>query len=713
MQAPIQSSLSRPGSRTQLDLAACPWALFRWACCLALVVAVLPGLAVGAEANGEADGQASTTQPAATAPESETTPPPEADAAEAEVSQGTQPATAAASTQPVPTATAARKLLAHSAAGKLWLLRDMPSLERVAGAPKAGEPSRPADVELLLMPPRMSRELIRAGRFQGEVTAGSLAAGPHKAWIMFRSGLLQSAELTRHPVTEAPLVRFRVEPQRPRSGQAVALTATRAGLWLLMRPNGENPDQEPDSGQEPSAGDQPPRDQLWHLHRARWHQVPLPASWPHGSRAWLSGADDDQPLPLLLANQEPSQPDQPDLVVYRPAASAAPAADTDADAGTDNNPDADTNPDTADAAAASQPTATQSAQPTASTNPKVPPGAPVARRYGTATSLEAPQTPANAGRSLPKHLQGPRPWWQPQRHRLGLTPHQRIRAIVLDGQLVLGWPDPDLDQRLRVQLHLVRPDTVQPLPALELDVSPSRPWALVGRNGQACLIAQPGKDRGPDFIWSRINLQGETLGEAGEPLNIRSPRLPLGPDMALLGVVLVLVVVTVIIVTSRPTWLNPKLPEDTIVAPVGTRVVAGLIDVTPCVLLTLMAFDIGFMELLNRLYLLPAGSVSWSNATPLLFAVGLLVLHTSLSEALSQASLGKLLMRLRVTDMGGDKPVFWQVLLRGALKSVELLLFPLLIWVAFHPHNQRLGDLLAQTLVVAPKPEAEPEDDED
>jgi uncharacterized RDD family membrane protein YckC len=73
-------------------------------------------------------------------------------------------------------------------------------------------------------------------------------------------------------------------------------------------------------------------------------------------------------------------------------------------------------------------------------------------------------------------------------------------------------------------------------------------------------------------------------------------------------------------------------------------------------------------------------------------------------EALYGATPGKLVLQCRVVDEDGQRCRIGQVLIRNALRLVELFplfqLWPTLILMLFTRKRQRLGDLLARTIVV-------------
>jgi uncharacterized RDD family membrane protein YckC len=86
------------------------------------------------------------------------------------------------------------------------------------------------------------------------------------------------------------------------------------------------------------------------------------------------------------------------------------------------------------------------------------------------------------------------------------------------------------------------------------------------------------------------------------------------------------------------------------------------------------------------------------------------VLHTLAAELICGQSIGKMVFGLRVLDTAGKPPAVGAVVLRNLLRVVDAALgLPLLI-VFLTPLRQRLGDLVAGTVVVAQDGEEEEEE---
>src|SRR4051794_97666 len=125
-------------------------------------------------------------------------------------------------------------------------------------------------------------------------------------------------------------------------------------------------------------------------------------------------------------------------------------------------------------------------------------------------------------------------------------------------------------------------------------------------------------------------------------------------------------------------------------APLGLRLLAGIIDALPLVALAVYEAMTGF-----------ADQSGWSDSTLSWIALGVYVVHTTVAEWLTGRSLGKMACGLKVVSLDGSRPTFGQVALRNFLRVIDagLGFLPLLL-VPFSPLRQRVGDAAAGTLVV-------------
>jgi uncharacterized RDD family membrane protein YckC len=150
-------------------------------------------------------------------------------------------------------------------------------------------------------------------------------------------------------------------------------------------------------------------------------------------------------------------------------------------------------------------------------------------------------------------------------------------------------------------------------------------------------------------------------------------------------------------------------PESIMLAPLGRRFAAGLIDATPAILA--LAYAV--------IHFGSAGAVNDPNRPAIFLLIygcaGIFyILYLTLLEALLGRSPGKLLMNLRIIGIDG-KPAQTSVLItRNLLRVIDVGIFflPLLL-IVLMPLRQRAGDVAAGTLVVKADVTPEPEPTEE
>jgi uncharacterized RDD family membrane protein YckC len=131
---------------------------------------------------------------------------------------------------------------------------------------------------------------------------------------------------------------------------------------------------------------------------------------------------------------------------------------------------------------------------------------------------------------------------------------------------------------------------------------------------------------------------------------------------------------------------------------VGRRSVATLVDA----ILYLIVFVVVAVVSGNARASGGSASASLSGA-PALILVILLFLYYIVLEAVLGATLGKLLLGLRVVNVDGSRIGWGASIIRNLLRIIDALPFfyllgAILIWTS--PQRQRLGDRVAKTVVV-------------
>ena len=146
---------------------------------------------------------------------------------------------------------------------------------------------------------------------------------------------------------------------------------------------------------------------------------------------------------------------------------------------------------------------------------------------------------------------------------------------------------------------------------------------------------------------------------------------------------------------AAPGSLEPTGSDDVL----GRRIAAGLIDVAfLIVLFVVLGVTIGETETEG------GNNTVTLNGGPFLLYLALVLLYYFVLEAIWRASLGKLLLGLRVVGRDGDRPSVGAIALRTLLRIVDWLPFfylaGFIALLATGTRRQRLGDLAAKTRVV-------------
>jgi len=167
-------------------------------------------------------------------------------------------------------------------------------------------------------------------------------------------------------------------------------------------------------------------------------------------------------------------------------------------------------------------------------------------------------------------------------------------------------------------------------------------------------------------------------------------------------------ILAVLFIWRRDTLTRPApLHEGLVLAPLSKRAAALLIDLAILlpvwgpILFELWRRDAPNLTVAQQLALSPraaAPSLLWSKAM-----VGAVVgLYAVILEAWTGTTAGKRLVGLSVTGAHGGRCGFVAIVVRNLARIVEFHFPPLILLVAFTPSRQRLGDLLARSVVVEP-----------
>jgi uncharacterized RDD family membrane protein YckC len=130
-------------------------------------------------------------------------------------------------------------------------------------------------------------------------------------------------------------------------------------------------------------------------------------------------------------------------------------------------------------------------------------------------------------------------------------------------------------------------------------------------------------------------------------------------------------------------------------APVPLRFAAGVVDAFPMIIAVFILGRGGATgDMVRQRVSTLSPELLWLGGAFLFY-----VLHTTILELATGASIGKLLFGLRVATLSGQRPPPRAIVLRNVMRALDLLGFPLVL-VVFSPLRQRVGDIAAGTLVV-------------
>ena len=274
-----------------------------------------------------------------------------------------------------------------------------------------------------------------------------------------------------------------------------------------------------------------------------------------------------------------------------------------------------------------------------------------------------------------------------------------VAGIGVNRQVVLyRRVDSGSSDLITLELQLWRRGALTDLGQLNVAArSPTTPWSVAALDQTATLITLG--DQG-DLLISSLSTQGRVLHESVKYTQQKAPPRAFSGDIFVLMIALVVATAVMFIFWRRgQDGVEMKLAPDQKVADLGRRAAAAMIDLAPCVLLGTLHFEISVAELF-RLHLPGLSRGGWEQMLPTVTTIGLVVIHTTISEMFSGRTLGKLVLGMHVGTMQGQKPKAWQALVRGVMRIFDLLAIPLLLVAVLTPHRQRLGDLMARTVVI-------------
>lgn len=287
------------------------------------------------------------------------------------------------------------------------------------------------------------------------------------------------------------------------------------------------------------------------------------------------------------------------------------------------------------------------------------------------------------------------PSWR--RHRLDVPAHEAF-VIEADGRPAVAW----LEGR---QLHVAYVRGLgDPAPAgsgltdggdltlLEWATlaTPDQDWLFAGDASGAVMLLG-----GTPPVIRRLPAIAD---QAGPLLALEKPGFRSGSwiHVPILGAIVVAALVAFALARGVGGGEEEDAREAPFALPIERRLMALLIDFVPGAIVAILALHASPFELL----VLPSWSLDRDATEPASLAILVTCAHSTLFEALTGRSFGKLLVGARVVSIDGSKLGVTRALVRGLLKFVTLCVPILGIFVLLSAARRSIGDAVARAIVI-------------
>ncbi len=297
-----------------------------------------------------------------------------------------------------------------------------------------------------------------------------------------------------------------------------------------------------------------------------------------------------------------------------------------------------------------------------------------------------------------------------------LTFPTRLFAVLLDDVVYVLWPAAnnemvDLQGGLLITNSQWATDLTLPaknmLPAMSLgetsrDIRPSMDIGVGPIENSLAVVVSTQNEQ----------LNAMVFDNRGHQISGPAAVEPATPHRdALLLQNIVIIVLVMLLALSLWQWRKrphpPVVPAGMRVARLYQRLIGFVIDLGIPLLIVSIVFGLNDMESFKRVFSAwIVGFTSpeaFTNAPEILFIVGGYLLHVIVGEMFFGRSIGKALVGIQVIMIDGKPPTVLSVLLRNIVRIPEMLFGVLMVYMFISDYRQRLGDLLARTIVVTPR----------
>ena len=534
----------------------------------------------------------------------------------------------------------------------------------------------------------------------GSIKPNGVSARNHSLWIIHPNGQVQSIHARPNELQDGWYYDYRVEPSLPRGVAVRDSVMTASGLWALVRVNEREVLEKLDESEKPAKVTELTEDELT-IHRRRNMAIGLPPNYGLAVPQKEPIKGEDSQAPQSEDKSEPQKPSETEQAESEE--NVQPALPV------DRLLHLKQGKWVRHALPEDWPHGARAWLVAETADETVPTLAARHISQGASTTLDIEVYRQQAG-------EGENPGWEMQTYSVEQSDRVGSPTVLaVEGQLVVALTHFEAGQ-LASNLSVLRGDKRIEVGQMQLTDVSAEDWAILGTSTAASLIARVPAEKTDDdlttkwdCLWTRMDVRGRVLLEPS-PLAAAVPsKMDAVKEYFMIAFMAVLVTLLMLAFWRRDaSWNKLELPEGLVVADLGKRATAASIDILPGFLGSMYYFGMTMDELFLHW---PVNGLAHTleQMLPGLVVILTFVIHTTISELIFARTLGKALTGLRTTNLRGERPRIWQLLTRGLLKSLDLVMgaLPLLVLPMLSPTHQRLGDLIGRTVVVAeaPKPD--------
>lgn len=312
-----------------------------------------------------------------------------------------------------------------------------------------------------------------------------------------------------------------------------------------------------------------------------------------------------------------------------------------------------------------------------------------------------------------------------------LRPGRQWSADLINGQIVVALERFRPQEVVTIDTFLLRGNSAYEIGYAHVNTGDNARWALFPMQNDIGLIASPAPAPDPSVdqanrlptlaFLAGLSMDGQPMfqNDQGQamlmPISEKKPTAFQGNADLIIQILAFIAAIFMMVMFYRraPQQDQLDLPEHLVLASFSRRALGGVIDLAPGFILAGLIYDVTVGEVIFESW--PGNGIvkAFAAMRPGFVVIGVTLLHTTICEFILARSLGKIMMGMYVADLNG-KPAPPLPCLGRALSRAFELFAPLMILVAIiSPARQRLGDILAKTIVVMRKPEPFEEEDND